>query len=187
MGYSTSAKTIEAIKEYLKPLEEGRPWGWDLETGGDHTAAGRWAHKVREALYIAHHYYPDKYPALAQAHLRFTIKVASPTRVEAIPALNTAVGAIVGQGSVTTHGVAPAGNTGQAGSQTALTIIDYWRRAQPTNTPLHFPNAALSDEDLNALYRWCQSRTPKMMFMKYEDSITLSMLDEEAVSAAWHP
>lgn len=191
MGYSKSIKTLENFYQYVQPLEKGLPYAWITEPG----LADKVAYKIRECLYIAR-IYESRYPALAAAADKFIIEVVSSSKVQAAYSTRPTEATILsGAENVSPQsGGDPNVIAGRAvatsGEQTVFTIIDAWLRAAKngnSNSTLHFPNAQLSDTQLQALWEWTKTRTPPLMIMVDDGSITLSPVDEEVVQYAWRP
>src|SRR5689334_84425 len=81
MGYSANPELVERRKHLLVHLESGTPCSWTVTKNLHDTNQYAW--EIREALYIAS-LYPDRFPKLAEAHKRFSIRVAGPGRIEAV-------------------------------------------------------------------------------------------------------
>lgn len=191
MGYSTSKQTLEDFRHQLTYLEQGKEQVWLTEVG----KAGYIAYKIRECLYIAR-LYPTEYPQLAAAAENFTVEVVAPNKVQARAAGNPTQAVIMTQGAgehpkeSVTHGLEdPRRRAGlaTAGPQTSFSIIEVWKKAQPSNDPIYFPDAALDEEQLTLLYNWTQNRTPKLMILVDDAALTLGPVDEDIAQFAWSP
>lgn len=190
MGYSTSTYTLdERIRSgELDLLAKGQACTWIVSTGN----ASKFAYKIREALYIAR-IHADTYPALAKAADQYIIEVANASTVFARhTAANTEATILATGGSentgTPTHGLEKAGRAIQSnGPQSQFTIIDTWRRAEPSSEPIHFPTADLDDEQLEQLWLWSQNHRPPLMLMVSGESITVSLWNEHVGQYAWKP
>ncbi len=190
MGYSTSTYTLdERIRSgELDLLAKGQACTWIVSTG----LASKFAYKIREALYIAR-LHADQYPSLAQAADQYVIEVANASTVFARhTASNTEATVLATGGSdntgTTTHGLEKAGRAIQSnGPQSQFTIIDTWRKAEPSSDSIHFPTADLNDEQLEQLWLWSQNHRPPLMLMVSGESITVSLWDEHVGQYAWTP
>ena len=177
MAYSRSESTLIKMLPELQELALGRPQAWIVEEGNAHL----WAQKVREALFVAT-LNREKYPTLAQAYDRYAVHVEG-ARVET--RLKRRISPVVGD-----VGVAPSGTTRSVsvpGTQTPFTIIETWRKAQPSNNPIHFGEASLSEDQLNILYKWAQSWKPPLMLMVDGTSVTVGPADPHVAQYAWRP
>jgi hypothetical protein len=181
MAYSRSEETLKAMLPDLQELNLGRSQAWLVTQGTPH----EWAYKVREALFIAKRY-KDRYPKLAEAADLFSIFVDG-NKVEARRARNTTeVAAYSGAGI--NQGLELAGRSvSTSGAQSPFTIIEAWRKSQPSNQAMHFPQAALSDEALAILYKWAQSWKPPLMLMVDGEAVTVGPADAHVVKYAWQP
>ena len=190
MGYSTSTYTLdERIRSgELDLLAKGQACTWIVSTGN----ASKFAYKIREALYIARAH-ADQYPALAQAADQYVIEVANASTVFArYTGANTEATVLATGGSentaTATHGLEKAGRAIQSnGPQSQFTIIDTWRKAQPSNEPIYFPTASLDDEQLEQLWLWSQNHRPPLMLMVSGESVTVSLWNESVARYAWAP
>lgn len=184
MAYSESTKTLEKIRPLLSDLEKGLGTKWTLVNG---MSARDFAYKVREALYIAT-LYPSQYPELAKAHGLFRIEKVDKSTVQAVFKNRTLdMGAI---SAVTVHGLETAehGPVTLAGEQTAASVIGAWHAAQPSNTPMHFPQANLERGELLKLYTWAAKRTPRWLVMVANDgALTLTLWTRDLDGLGWEP
>ena len=196
MGYSTSRLTLNAQIEAgnLDQLLRGQGCRWIVQPG----EASKFAYKIREALYIAR-LYADDYKTLADAAANFTIEVVNPTTVQA-RLTKTPTEATILTAAPEPHGQPPVRSQAPthgldiarrpittAGQQTEFSIIDVWQKAQPSLDPIHFPDAALSNEQLERLWKWAEGRTPSLMIMVSGNGLTLSPIDEAVIEYAWRP
>lgn len=183
MGYSRSIRTLEKVLGDLADLAMGKPQAWIIQ--GDPKAVQDWAYKVREALFVAA-LYPQAYPSLANAAKDYTIEVHG-NRVEARRARQTTeFAAAAGEGINTGQEIARR-SVQTSGKQTVFLIVDSWRKAQPTNDPMHFPQAALSQEELGLLYKWAQAWKPPLMLMVDGEAVTIGPADKHVIKYAWRP
>ena len=182
MAYSRNPDAVEKIRHLLKPLEEGKECTWEASD------PDKFAYKVREALYLAATH-KERFPRLAQAAKDFTIKSSyAQKKVWAARSPNaTQTTILLGEG-IPTHGTEVAGRPHSIqGPQTAFSVIQAWKDRQPTNDPLYFPQAKLSAEDMLAVYRWSQKRTPKWLMFQTGDSLTLKPHQRDLEEYAWTP
>lgn len=185
MGYSRSKVTLEKMLPTLQELNAGRPCAWMLDTPEQ---ALKFAYQVREALFIAK-LYSKEYPFLGQAAERFVIEVDG-NKVAAVMSTNTTEAVILvdGERKPNNQGLAKAGPVlATSGPQSAFTIIDIWRRMQPSNDPINFPQAALDESNLLMLYNFCKNGTPPLMMMVSDDSVTIGLVDRAVVQYSWTP
>jgi len=182
MAYSRSKVTLEAIKGELQELALGKPQAWVM---ANEKSAYAWAYKVREALHIAKAY-PSEYPGLAVAAENYVIEVHF-NRVEARRALNTTEFAAQ-SGEGINQGLELARRAvSTSGKMTVFTIVDSWRKVQPSNDPLHFPQADLTIEELTMLYRWAKAWKPPLMLMVDGPAVTVGPADPHAIQYEWTP
>lgn len=189
MGYSKSLKTLEDFYVFIAPLENGQNYIWVTEPG----ATGKLAYKIRECFYIAS-LYRAQYPRLAEVARHFVIEeIAGTNKVQArwTSAPTEALVLSGGYANVSPqHGGTTAGlgrAVASSGEQTMFTVIEAWRASQPSNTPLHFPSARLSDTELTGLYHWAKGWKPPLMLMVDEDSLTVGPVEEDIEQYSWHP
>lgn len=190
MAYSTSPSTIESLGASLDELKAGRSAAWTVQPGKEHY----WARRVREALYIAR-LHPKRFPELARASSQFTIKVVSPTRVEAVPKdgvkpETTALGPTLDSDEPGPQhtGTQPFGKpVSTVALTTALQVVNSWIKHLPSNDPINFQETVLSQEELVKLHTWAQARTPKLMFFVFEGSLTLAVAEDDVIADSWHP
>lgn len=191
MGYSKSPATLRAILDKLQPLAEGRPCAWDTPDN----AATQWAYKVREGLQIALRY-PTQFPELAKYAPYFVIEEVRHNKVQAKMAEFTPEQVVVTQpdkGMVTGGTTAGTSRT-FGGPQTAMSVIQAWMESQSRfghNDALHFPEANMSEAELNKLYQWTMKRTPVWMMLRPKGTVSLTLMpwDDQAaaVGANWSP
>jgi hypothetical protein len=169
VGYSTSPKTLDRIREHLKPLEEGRSCSWTISDG----AAGKFAYKVREALHIARLHSAD-FPALARAAETFRIIVKDPRTVVAEPK-NQELEASV---------VMPSYGDGAPVGTDARSIIAEWEKQRPQKS-IHFPEAALPGSELLKLFDWAEDEG-WLLFVAHP-ALTLRRHEPELAEYSWRP
>lgn len=189
MGYSKNIRTLANFYEHLKPLERGEGFLWIVEAGHEE----RLAYKIRECLYIAR-LHKQQFPLLAKASENLAIEVVGPTKVQARVTHGSVESLILSgtPGAVVQHeaGNLPPGRAiATQGEQTMFTIIEAWRKAQPNNTPIHFPQARLSYEQLVGLFSWAKNWRPPLMLLVDDElgSITVGPVDDEVVAFEWRP
>ena len=176
MGYSQSPSTLEKLIPSLGELNQGKPQRW---TGL--MQPNLWAYKVREALYIAK-LHADDYPELAQAAEKFSVVIVDSQTVETRLKQQSPTLVSVGGNSEFTE----AGPSRRVeGPQTAATIIEYWIKAQPSNSPLYFPQAGLSRTDLIQLYQWAEKQG--WFLFVADDAITLQRSSRDLAGLQWTP
>lgn len=183
MAYSRSESTLKKMLPELQELALGRAQAWIVTQGTPH----EWAYKIREALFIAR-IYKDKYPELAKAAESFTVLVDG-NRVDARRARNTTEAvALADVHTGINTGLELAGRSvSVSGAQSPFTIIEAWRKSQPSNQPMNFPQAALTEEALGILYKWAQSWKPPLMLMVDGASVTVGPADHHVIQYAWRP
>lgn len=189
MGYSRSVKTLEDFYQYVKPLENMEPYTWICEPG----AQGRTAYKIRECMALAIAF-RDRYPKLAEAAAHFSIhEIRGTNKIEARRSTAPTEALILGGSNVAPqHGGTGDRSVGRAvstsGEQTFFTIVEAWNKSQPSNTPIHFAHANLSDGDLARLYAWAKKRPiPLMIMVGEEGGITLGPIDDDVVEWEYKP
>jgi hypothetical protein len=201
-GYSKNPVTAEKMLRYLQPLARGELCTWaTTEHGADY-----FAYKIREALYIARlhkgmyerliaregeesskggAYVASQMLGLAKAAERTRIVVISPSIVEA--RLQKGVPeAMVLEGSTPTQGYEnPGKSVVRLTKQTPHTIVEAWKAQQPSNTPLHFPHAGLSYEELVELHEWATEM--QLMIFEVDGAITIQKKTLDLMQFAWTP
>jgi hypothetical protein len=185
----------------LQQLERWRSAAWNTDPGD----ARRVAIRVREALYIAAQH-PEDFPELAVAAEHFSVHVVSPTRVEARPKRvpkteASTLADSANKGSVhpdnrsvdsPVHGIGEGlqlREVPRVGLVNAAQVVDAWMKHLPSNDPLLFTETVLPYSELLTLYRWCSTKTPKLMFFVSEQSklLTLSLREAGVYADSWHP
>lgn len=181
MAYSRSEETLIKMLPDMQELILGRPQAWMVTQGTPH----EWAYKVREAFFVAQ-IFEHKYPKLAEVARTFSVFVDG-NRVDARRARNTTeVAAAVGAGI--NQGMELAGRSvSTSGAQSPFTIIEAWRKSQPSNQPMHFPEATLAEDALEILYKWAQSWKPPLMLMVDGPSVTVGPADHHIINYSWRP
>lgn len=185
MGYSRSKRTLLKLQPLLSELEAGKDARWNLASG---MSPEMFAYKVREALYVAS-LFPNEFPQLAEAHRNFKVEIVDRSTVQAVfkPHLGGTGGV---EKATVTHGLQDGGvapNT-LAGHQTAESVIAAWHAVQPSNTPMKFPQARMSKEELTKLYQWCGERTPPWyMFVDINGGLVLRPKTADLEGLNWDP
>lgn len=183
MAYSRSETTLKKMLPDLQEIALGRPQAWIITQG----SAQEWAYKVREALFIAR-LHKSRYPELAAAAESFTVEVVDSQRVQARRARQTTEAVALADDQNPTHGLETFGRSVQSsGQQSPFTIIEAWRKSQPSNQPIHFPEATLSEDQLTILYKWAQAWKPPLMLMVDGNSVTVGPTDKQVMQYAWRP
>lgn len=187
MGYSESIKTLEERLPYLEKLRRGEGDRWLLAPG---VKVSNFAYKIREALHLGH-MYREIYPELANAPDRFRVEIVDQRTVQAVPRPEAspfieATGLPRTQTQGLAHGeLAPPK---VEGPQTAASIIQHWHNMQPSTTPMVFPHARLSVEELGSLYSWAMSRTPQWsIFVGIDGQLTLRRRTITDAGISWEP
>jgi hypothetical protein len=186
MAYSRSESTLRRILPELSPIKAGRTHKWEVMPGRAWYKASR----IREALYIAAHVFPHKYPELALAHSHYVIEVLDDHTVQARPTANASdPQAVLGESILTPterpssdvtpiHGLEIQGGVPRTivGQTSATAIIAWTLRSMPTNDKLVFTEVDLPDSELTQIARWAETRQPKWMVVvnKPERIVTLS-------------
>lgn len=182
MGYSRNPATLLKLRPILTELEAGRTCHWRTDSD-----PFRLAYKIREALYIAK-LYPARFPALAAAADHFTLRVVDKS-VEAIP--KSYAQPLDGQMMIgekdqpSTEPVVFSRFFEGNGGQTAMSIIQAWHEAQPSQGALHWPNAHLTKDELIKLYNWTQEI--HWLMFEADGGLTLKPWDDELATYAWSP
>lgn len=195
-GYSKSPETARAMLPFLGPVLEGNLCAWTVEWG----RADHWAYKIREALYIARLWrgrlseeqhgaeFVRDMQALDRAAERYRVAVVSPEKVQLEVAKGSSEAQVLAQPSLgTTQGLEEAGQMPSVyvGPQSAEGIQLAWRALQPSNAPLHFPNANLAQHELELLHEWA---TPMGLVMVVADgALTLQRPTKDLARYAWAP
>lgn len=196
MGYSRSESTLQQMLPYLQPLAEGRTFAWNIANRD----GWRFAYKLREALYVAL-LNREKYPALAQAAERFSIRVMDQGyRVEAVakrggPTEATiraaSAGAAVNESPATIHGLGGLQRTDipTVGLQTCVQVAASWFKQKPIQEPMFFTETSLPGEELKKLWQWARQQTPRLMFFvdATAKTLTLSIAQDDVEEYSWKP
>jgi hypothetical protein len=186
MSYSKSLKTLQSRLPLLDKLQQGVGDQWVLS---EHSDVDKFAYQIREALYIAD-LNAGLYPELALAHQKFRIEIVDRRTVQAV--LRPEPTIVEGRNSptVTTHGLVHGEKSAPdlMGPQTAASIIQAWHNMQPSNTPMHFPQANLDEDELERLYKWGMSRQPEwLLFVGLSGQLTLRMRQGNEGGNNWEP
>jgi hypothetical protein len=186
VGYSRSKKTLEKVLPLLEDLKSGKGTNWTIN---EHQSPEHFAYKIREALYVAS-IHPDEFPELARAAELMKIEIVDRRTVQAVfkPTSLMATGGLT-QG-VTTHGVQPGerGPVTLGGPQSAAAVVQAWHNAQPSNTPMRFPQANLDRDELLKLFEWCSKRTPPwFMFVGLNGELTIQPYSRDLDGLGWDP
>lgn len=188
MGYSENPDVLEARRESLSELEAGHACRW--HTTKNKRVTRRKAYELREALYIAS-LFPEKYPALAEAHRTFSIHVIEPGLIEAkLKPTHTDDLKVMPGAEPPIHGIGPWGRpTSTVGKTTAEQVIESWQAHMPSLDPVHFQQTFLPHDELVKLYEWSRTQTPRMMILTAEGEgwLTLSLRDASMDDFAWKP
>lgn len=187
MGYSQNISTLRAIQPQLQLLAAGQPCTWDRPSGDGH----RWAYKIREALNVAEREVINKgehadefIKQLAVAKKHFTIRTISQFKVEA--SFKTSAEESL-EPTPTDQGKETSTRSHTIGEiKTLEDLIAIWHDRQPTNTPIHFPNALLSDTDLVLAADWAATLQPPWMLLRPRgtNALTLAPNDPQVPAGA---
>lgn len=190
MGYSKNPDTLNKIRGHLLNLEDGLATEWKVPE--DKT--DWWAYKVREGLSIAR-LYPTRFPKLAEAAQMFKVVIAGAGIVRAVLAGNTPEPVVSAAGGNVQHGLdtdhAVTGDGGRrstatvTGPQTADSIMRVWFAQQPSNNPIYFPDAALSNSELLTLHELASEQN--LIFFESFGAITVQRRTADLVEFAWDP
>lgn len=201
-GYSKNPLTAEKMLPLLGPIIAGQLCTWETEVGqADHLA-----YKIREALYIAR-LYRDRWSAgalhataqnpdelwKAEALLsisrmaeRVRIVVTSPSTVEARLQKGVPEAMVLTGGGAPMQGYEnPGRSVVTITKQTVWSIQEAWRAQQPSNTPLHFPNASLSYDELVQLHAWAEPLG--LLLFVVDGALTVQRKSLDLVEYAWQP
>lgn len=187
MGYSNNVSTVRNMAGQLQLLAAGQPCRWE-RPGKD---GARWAYKIRECLDISvrevmkkGEHADELCKRLAIAKQHFTIRFISDTLVEA--SFKTEAEASL-EPTPATQGMDPAGKPHTLGELKSLEdMMAVWKSRQPSNDPIHFPNALISDSDLALAADWAAGLKPPWMILrpKGTNSITLAPNDPRVPAGA---
>lgn len=202
-GYSKNPLTAEKMLPYLGPIIRGELCTWQTNEG----EADYFAYKVREALYVARLHQemyqravdvPQPFPegvsqsrgaemvAIAKMAERLRIVVTSRSTVEARFAKGTPEALVLTSSATPTHGLEnPGRSVVTITKQTIWSIKEAWRSSQPSNTPLHFPNASLSYEEMVELYGWATEMG--LILFEVDGALTVQRKTLDLVEFAWAP
>lgn len=205
-GYSKNPLTAEKMLPVLGPIIRGELCTWQTNEG----EADYFAYKVREALFVARLHKdrfqkiwdesldPNNYPvddedmiagdllAIAKMAERIRIVVTSRSTVEARFAKGTPEALVLASGATPTSGYEnPGRSVVTITKQTVWSVKEAWKAAQPSNTPLHFPNAGLSYEELVELYGWATELG--LILFEVDGALTVQRKTLDLVEFAWAP
>lgn len=133
----------------------------------------------------------ENHKELALAAERFTIEVIDEERgiVQAVPTTSTTeaarLTATTSDGTLQSGAVAGPRTNQLAGVQTALSVVEHWMRAQPSNDKFYFPEAELDEQELTKLFLWARPR--RLMLIVSGKALTLSPLDIHVAAVQWKP
>lgn len=204
-GYSKNPATAEKMLPLLGPLIAGELCTWQTSEG----EADYFAYKVREALYVAR-LHKDNWDRELAIHFmgaeltprtldtvqqlrevakmaeRIRIVVTGRSTVEARFAKGTPEALVLAGGAAPMSGYEnPGRSVVTITKQTVWSIKEAWKASQPSNTPLHFPNAGLSYEELVELHAWA---TPLgLLLFEVDGALTLQRKTLDLVQFAWAP
>jgi hypothetical protein len=203
-GYSKNPATAEKMLSVLGPLIQGELCTWQTDEG----EADYFAYKVREALYVArlrqkqwdntirmHDEEGVNFPnistirqlsAVGRMAERIRIVVTSRSTVEARFAKGTPEALVLTSNATPTSGYENSGRSVVTiTKQSAWSVKEAWKASQPSNTPLHFPHAELSYEELVELYEWA---TPLgLLLFEVDGALTVQRKTLDLVQFAWAP
>jgi hypothetical protein len=197
-GYSKNPATAEALLPILGPLTQGQLCTWDTEEA---TTSDYLAGKIREALYIAR-LYKDRYQTYLQEHPedriatqmvslaimadRVSIVCISPRYVEARFKRGTPEAVVLATSAPPIQGMENAERAVVTmTAQTPWSIQEAWKAQQPSNTPLHFPRANLTYDELVELHTWAEKMN--LIIIEFDGAITIQRKTLDLLSFAWHP
>jgi hypothetical protein len=207
-GYSKNLATAQAMLPYFGPIIRGELCTWETHPG----QSDKFAYKVREALYIARLHQDsirqwlenweyglawDSFPsksrtdleqlsALAQMAGRLRIVVISPSLVEARLAKSTPEALVLtGQAPPSSGYENPGRSSVVMTSQTPATIRAAWEHQQPSNTPLHFPHANLTQVELHQVWTWATEM--HLIIIEVDGALTLQPKQLDLMPFAWSP
>lgn len=182
-GYSKNPSTAQRLLPLLSSIEAGELCTWETE----HGQSDYLAYKIREALYIARLYRDwSQFSQLAKMSERIRIVTTGPSTVEARLAKGTPEALILtGSGTPTSGYENPGRSSVVLTRQTVATIREAWQRQQPSNTPLHFPSADLSYDELVELYGWAEGLG--LILFEVDGALTVQRKTLELAKLAWAP
>ena len=197
-GYSKNLVTLERMLPFLGPIIQGELCAWNTPAG----EADKFAYKVREALYLAILHRPkfaawslqtphgdSKYEDMekvARMAGKLRIVVMGPSLVEARLAKGSTEAEVLVRSQAPMNGYEDAGKSVvTVGRQTVASIKAAWTAAQPSNTPMNFPSAHLSYEELVELHGWVSEM--HMIMFEIDGSLTIQHRSKDLESFAWAP
>lgn len=177
MAYSKSITTLRTMQPYMGLLASFTPCEW-TRTQPD---ADKWAYKLREALYIARREAPrrpddEEMQNLAKAALLFKIQVINPHFVRAVIA---DVSEVQEEPTPTVQALTPGPDHRTSKIQSLEDLQSLWLKAQPSNDKMHFPDARLTDEELNLAAAWAASLTPPWMLLRPRGTNALTLAPDD--------
>lgn len=198
-GYSKNPQTGIKMLPYLGPIVKGELCAWNTEPG----QADYFAYKIREALYVTRLHrgknwfgpnpatgfiedITEMMESLALQAERIRIVVVSPSMVEARLQKGTPEALVLtGQAAPMSGYENPGRSTVTITKQTVWSVQEVWRGQQPSNTPLHFPHAGLTYNELAELYAWAESM--HLMLFEVDGALTLQPKSIDLIGFAWSP
>jgi hypothetical protein len=211
MPYSDDPRRLEEMIPYLEPIARGEDVRWPIKRGNANTVAFR----IREALRIVVAN-KLRYPELAEYASDYKVRVVDAFTVEAIrrtprkaqetierlveiPSVPIEVQVsratvdadkeIIESAAKATSFTDRTNESLRAllGKQTPMSVTDAYRRYGKVRPTLHFPDAAMDDEELTQLFRWASHQTPPLMLMVHGAALTVSILDPMVAEFSWRP
>lgn len=207
-GYSKNPLTAEKMLPVLGPIIRGELCTWQTDEGD----ADYFAYKLREAFYIARLYQrefekqaskfqlgmelpikdandaikAEALAAVAKMAERIRIVVTSRSTVDARFAKGTPEALVLTSTATPTSGYEnPGRSVVTITKQTVWSIKEAWKASQPSNTPLHFPNATLSYEELVELYGWATELG--LILFEVDGALTVQRKTLDLIEFAWAP
>lgn len=199
-GYSKNLVTLERMLPFLGPIIRGELCAWNTPAG----EADKFAYKIREALYIAQlreeslksvlqfedrrgpYAHAEKMLAIAAMAKKMRIVVISPSLVEAKLARGSTEAEVLTRTQAPMNGYEDAGRSVvTVGRQTVASVRAAWQAAQPSNTPMNFPSANLSYDELVELHAWVSEM--HMIMFEVDGSLTIQHRSADLASFAWAP
>jgi hypothetical protein len=198
-GYSKNPQTLVAVRDQLRDLAKGLSTQWTVPPHSE----DYWLYKFREGLYIAKllqssgSHLPGctgepcdcLVPELALAAGSFKLEFVRTGLIQAVPRKNSTLPQVTG---IAEHGLDadPRGSySGRApsllGPQSADSIMTAWFEIQPSNSTLHFPDAALDNSQLLRLFQLAQAQ--HLIFFEHQGAVTLQKAQKQMEGLHWSP
>lgn len=195
MGYSKSRVTLNRRMKEYPSFFDAIAHQQVARLVGKPDESATLAYKLREALYVAS-VHKQHYPELASAHDCYAIEILDARTVQARPKKSSTEDGPPMAEKTPVQGLDVAGDAGApqiiSGLKTATDVIAHCIRRLPTNDSFHFPDAELSDADLEKVWRWCKTLHPSRVIIKPKGTNAITIANKPAKGhplshALWRP